>query len=195
MISCFLWGRYVVLFVMHSHEQGVSDASEKPGFFKAILDGSAEQVASAFAATERCFVELEVCCVCSGWQTMRLVCSTRAQATRRRLVDWVAIACVDDLASEVATLHRVTDWQRNYDALRVAARDADRLPAELVVGCFRVSLLALRADIEVACRRLQDALTTALHAKVGDLRLDVCWIVYKNGIFRPMRSVVRCSCF
>lgn len=41
----------------------MSDASEKPGFFKAILDGSAEQVAIAFAATEHCFVELEVCFV------------------------------------------------------------------------------------------------------------------------------------
>lgn len=92
--------------------------------------------------------------------------SSRVQATCTKYLDWVAVACVDDLPARVAALQRMTDWQRNYDALRVAAREADRLPAEVVVGCFRVSLLAMRADVEVACRRLQDALTTALHSKV-----------------------------
>lgn len=74
------------------------------------------------------------------------------------------------------TLHTVADWQREYDALRVAGREVDKLPSEMVVGCFRVGLLKLKADVEVACRRLHDALTDVLQDKVGGGVCRVFWL-------------------
>ena len=40
--------------------QGVSEASERPGFFKRILDSNVSGIANAYAAAERLFAQLQV---------------------------------------------------------------------------------------------------------------------------------------
>ncbi len=98
------------------------------------------------------------------------------QATQEQFSDWAALGSVGDLTPWINdTLHTVADWQREYDALRVAGRELDKLPSEVLVGCFRVGLLKLKADVEVACRRLHDALTDVLQDKV--CFLWVCCVV------------------
>ena len=42
--------------------QGVSDASERPGFFRQIMDSNVPNIAKAYADAEALFGQLQVCC-------------------------------------------------------------------------------------------------------------------------------------
>ena len=46
--------------------QGVSEASERPGFFKRIMDANAAGISKAYAATEALFGQLQVWCQLHG---------------------------------------------------------------------------------------------------------------------------------
>ena len=46
--------------LMFDSLQGVSEASERPGFFKRIMEVNAAGVAKAYAATEALFAQLQV---------------------------------------------------------------------------------------------------------------------------------------
>lgn len=50
--------RYVIPFALM---QGVSEASERPGFFKRIMEANSAGIAKAYAATEALFAQLQVC--------------------------------------------------------------------------------------------------------------------------------------
>ena len=41
--------------------QGVSEASERPGFFKRIMDANISGISRAYAAAETLFDQLQVC--------------------------------------------------------------------------------------------------------------------------------------
>ena len=43
--------------------QGVSEASERPGFFKRIMDTNVSGISQAYAAAEALFDQLQVCSI------------------------------------------------------------------------------------------------------------------------------------
>lgn len=49
-----------LVLLVCNHMQGVSEASERPGFFKRIMEANAAGIAKAYAATEALFAQLQV---------------------------------------------------------------------------------------------------------------------------------------
>lgn len=68
-------------------------------------------------------------------------------------------------------LAEVSDWELNFKMLKAAAKDADRLPNEIRVDCYRVSLVGLKATIDEQMKRMKEALGTSLRKKVSGGRL------------------------
>ena len=80
--------------------------------------------------------------------------------------DWVALGSVDlgDFVDE--NLDELPDWNRNLKMLKSVTRDAERLPLETKVDCYRISLAPLRAAVDDQIRKLEDALVVSLRRKV-----------------------------
>lgn len=64
-------------------------------------------------------------------------------------------------------LLEVSDWELNFKMLKAAAKDADKLPNEVRLDIYRVSLLPLKAAIDEQMKKMKEALGSSLRKKVG----------------------------
>jgi hypothetical protein len=87
--------------------------------------------------------------------------------------DWVALGSVDLDEAADQQLEEVGDWECNFKALKTVARDAEKLPNEICVDCYRISLLPVKQTVDEHMKRLQEALVASLRRKVcnGTLQL------------------------
>lgn len=125
--------------------KGVSDLSERPGFFTPIVDGSTEGIAKVYAAAEALFAQL-------GDEL-------------KKYNDWVVMGGVDLEEFVAENLQEVEDWELNFKMLKAAARDAEKLPNEAKVDCYKISLLPVKAAVDEHMKKLQEALVTCLRRK------------------------------
>ena len=92
------------------------------------------------------------------------------QEELERLRPWVAPGClgedVDDFLEP--KLVEVSDWEANLKMLAEAAKGSDRIPAELPVDRFRVSLQPLKDTVRRQVRDLQESMKTVLRRKAQE---------------------------
>lgn len=135
--------------------KGVSEKSDQAGFFRAITDGKdvAFGIARVYEKAEALFSKL--------------------LDEQKKYADWVALGSVslDDFVNE--RLDEVGDWEANFKALRAASKDAEKLPTEVRVDSFCVSLTSMKAAIDEQMRSLQDSLTGSLKRKGEAEKLEV----------------------
>ncbi|DBA90074.1 TPA: hypothetical protein ACH3X2_004335 [Trebouxia sp. C0005] len=125
--------------------KGVSEASERPGFFKRIMEANVSGIAKAYAAAETLFGQL--------------------QAEPIKWAGWVATE-VDDLAQLIdEQLHEVADWDNNLKALKASAREAEKLPNEVHIGCYTINTQPVKAAIERQIKELREELLASLRRK------------------------------
>ncbi|KAG1663699.1 hypothetical protein FOA52_013267 [Chlamydomonas sp. UWO 241] len=126
--------------------KGVSDLSERPGFFQPIMDSNTAGIAKVYSAAEGLFAQLS--------------------DELKKFTDWLVLGSVPDLDEYVdGVLTEVADWELNFKQLKGAARDVERLPNDLKVDCYKVSLLPVKAAVEEHMKKLQEALVASLRRK------------------------------
>lgn len=54
----------------------------------------------------------------------------------------------------------------NFKVLRAATKDADKLPNEVQVDCYRISVAPVKACVEEQMKNLQNSLIRSLRKKV-----------------------------
>nr|BCL66104.1 cytoplasmic dynein 1b heavy chain [Volvox africanus] len=125
--------------------KGVSDLSEKPGFFRPIVDANPAGIARVYAAAEALFAQLA--------------------EELKKYQDWMVLGTLDldDFAD--ANLTEVSDWELNFRMLKAASRDAEKLPNEVRIECYKVSLAPVKNTIDEHMRRLQETLVSSLRRK------------------------------
>lgn len=64
----------------------------------------------------------------------------------------------------------MSDWELNFRMLKAASKDAEKLPNEIKVDCYKVSLVPVKAAIDEHMKKLQDALVASLRRKVRESR-------------------------
>ena len=128
--------------------KGVSDASEKAGFFRGMMDSQvgAAGCAKVYEKTEALFVKLA--------------------DEQKKYADWVALGTVD-LDSFVETQYADSkDFEEGYTLVKTAMKQADRIPLEIKVDCYTISCIPLKSAVEKQIKELQDALSGCLQRKV-----------------------------
>ena len=155
--------------------KGVSDLSERPGFFKRVCLCDPAGVAKAHADAEAALA--------------------RAAAEARRLREWAALAALEARGSSgsgaadgsssgsgggggegglealvEAECATVEDFESNLRGLKAALRDLDRVPAVIAVDCFRLATAPFKRGVEASARRLRVALVSVLRRRAGEER-------------------------
>eukprot|EP00976_Prorocentrum_cordatum_P042050 851759-Prorocentrum_minimum.AAC.1 len=132
-------------YASYTLRSGVSVLSEKPGFFKPMVDRSARGVARVYEHAEVLFARLA--------------------EEQKKLVDWVALGTVDLEEFCMKHMDEVADWETNIRMLKEATRAAEKLPLEVKVDCYNVSLQPVKQTIDDQLKQLQDALVNSLRLK------------------------------
>ncbi|MEW5298927.1 MAG: hypothetical protein WDW36_001997 [Sanguina aurantia] len=84
----------------------------------------------------------------------------------KRWADWVVLGTIQDLDEYAdSNLTEVADWELNFRMLKAAAKDCEKLPNELKVDCYKVSLGPVKASVEEQMKKLQDTLVASLRRK------------------------------
>ena len=128
--------------------KGVSDASEKPGFFRGMVDSpiGAAGCAKVYEKTEALFVKLA--------------------DEQKRYENWVALGTVDLDAFVEERFSETKDFEDGFRLAKTSAKMADRIPLEIKVECYTVSCQPLKSAVEKHIRALQSALSGSLARKV-----------------------------
>ncbi|GFR50179.1 hypothetical protein Agub_g12346, partial [Astrephomene gubernaculifera] len=125
--------------------KGVSDLSERPGFFRPIVDANPAGIARVYAAAEALFAQLA--------------------EELKKYQDWMVLGTVDLDEFVDANLVEVSDWELNFRMLKAASRDAEKLPNEVRIECYKVSLAPVKGSIDEHMKKLQEALVASLRRK------------------------------
>ncbi|KAL3130926.1 hypothetical protein ABBQ38_000251 [Trebouxia sp. C0009 RCD-2024] len=124
--------------------QGVSEASERPGFFKRIMEANVPGISKAYAAAEALFEQL--------------------QMEPAKWAGWL-VAGSDEMAKLVEEQHETADWEDNFKALKAAARDAEKLPNDVQLGCYTVCTHPVKGAIERQMKDLREEMLASLRRK------------------------------
>ena len=81
--------------------------------------------------------------------------------------DWVALGSVDLDEFLDENLEDVSDWNLNFKMLKAAAKDAEKIPQEIRLGCYKISMVPMKSAVDDQMRRLQESLVSSLRRKVG----------------------------
>nr|ADI46856.1 DHC1bf [Volvox carteri f. nagariensis] len=130
---------------MKASISGVSDLSERPGFFRPIVDANPAGIARVYAAAEALFAQL-------GEEL-------------KKYQDWMVLGTLDldEFADE--NLMEVSDWELNFRMLKAASRDAEKLPNEVRIECYKLSLAPIKSTIDEHMKKLQETLVSSLRRK------------------------------
>ncbi|KAK7489861.1 hypothetical protein BaRGS_00018883, partial [Batillaria attramentaria] len=129
-----------------NHFKGVSEGAENP-IFPAIIDRNAEGF---------------VTCYKKG-----AVLFKRLAAVMDQFRDWVVLGALDLDQFVQDNLVHLSDWERNFRALKARGRDAEKLPSEAKVNCITVNLMPVKAVIDDHIQRLFDALLHSLRKSIS----------------------------
>ena len=128
--------------------KGLSEASEKPGFFRGMIDSSvgAAGCAKVYEKTEALFVKLA--------------------DEQKKYADWVMLGTVDLDTFVEDRFSEVKEFEAGFKLVKTAMKQADRIPLEIKVECYTISCQPLKSAVEKHIKELQDALTGCLQRKV-----------------------------
>nr|ADI46936.1 DHC1bm [Volvox carteri f. nagariensis] len=127
---------------------GVSDLSERPGFFRHIVDANPAGIARVYAAAEALFALLA--------------------EELKKYQDWLVLGTLDLDEFADANLVEVSDWELNFRMLKAASRDAEKLPNEVRIECYKVSLAPVKSTIDEHMKKLQETLLSSLRRKASE---------------------------
>ena len=125
--------------------KGVSAASERAGFFADITASNVGSLGKVYERAESLFQKL--------------------QDEQKKVQDWVALGMFDLEELIDRHLDEVADWELNFKALKLCLRDSEKIPAEVKVDCFTVSLLPVKGTVDDLLKKLQEALVASLRRK------------------------------
>ena len=128
--------------------KGLSEASEKPGFFRGMIDSSvgAAGCAKVYEKTEALFVKLA--------------------DEQKKYGDWVMLGTVDLDTFVEERFSEAKEFEAGFRLVKTAMKQADRIPLEIKVECYTISCQPLKSAVEKHIKELQDALTGCLQRKV-----------------------------
>eukprot|EP00899_Mesostigma_viride_P029629 jgi/Mesvir1/9851/Mv22388-RA.1 len=123
--------------------KGVTDAD----FFKHILSapGQAASIAGCYEKSEQLF--------------------TRLADEQKKLYEWVALGTVDLDEFVDAHLELAEDWEMNLKVLKARAKGAEKIPSEVKVDCYTISLLPAKQAIDEQMKQMHDVLVGSLRRK------------------------------
>ncbi|KAK3283536.1 hypothetical protein CYMTET_8768 [Cymbomonas tetramitiformis] len=125
--------------------KGVSEQSQAAGFFRHMVDKNGANVAKVYERAEMLFARLA--------------------EEQKKLTDWVALGTVDLDEFCDQNLDEVADWENNFRMLKLASKDAEKLPTEAKVDCYQVNMMPAKTAVEEQLKRLQESLTNSLKRK------------------------------
>ncbi|KFP28061.1 Cytoplasmic dynein 2 heavy chain 1, partial [Colius striatus] len=109
-----------------------------------------------------------------------LTAFSKAEDLFRRLVDvsnqfkeWVVIGQVDMETLVETHLSSKQDWEKNFKALKVRGKEAERLPSTIRIDCFTVNCNPVKTVIDDFIQKLYDVLVTSLRKSVQGHLCDV----------------------
>ncbi|XP_053400577.1 cytoplasmic dynein 2 heavy chain 1-like [Mercenaria mercenaria] len=125
--------------------RGVGDGTEKT-IFPAIIDRNAQGFFGCYQKGEALF--------------------TRLSGILEQFKEWVVLGSIDldDFIDE--NLKELSDWEKNFKALKMRGKNAEKLPNEIKVDCITVNTMPVKAVIDDHIQRLFDSLMNSLRKAI-----------------------------
>ncbi|KAG8452968.1 hypothetical protein GDO86_004684 [Hymenochirus boettgeri] len=125
--------------------KGLSEAGDEP-IFAVMSERNANGFITVFSKAEDLFQKLS--------------------STMDRYKEWVVIGQVDVDALMNKHLHDVHDWEKNFKALKVRGKEAERLPSSIKVDCMTINCNPVKTVIDDLIQRLFDSLLISLKKSI-----------------------------
>ncbi|XP_075054902.1 cytoplasmic dynein 2 heavy chain 1 [Mixophyes fleayi] len=90
----------------------------------------------------------------------------RLSAVMDRFKEWVVIGQIDVDALIEKYLHDVNDWEKNFKALKMRGKDAERLPSVIKIDCMTINCNPVKAVIDDLIQKLFDSLLISLKKSI-----------------------------
>ncbi|CAH2225380.1 cytoplasmic dynein 2 heavy chain 1 [Pelobates cultripes] len=90
----------------------------------------------------------------------------RLSATMDQFKDWIVIGQVDIDSLMENHLCNVNDWEKNFKALKVRGKDAERLPSTIKVDCITINCNPVKTVIDDLIQKLFDSLLISLRKSI-----------------------------
>ncbi|KAK3801155.1 hypothetical protein RRG08_006872 [Elysia crispata] len=129
-----------------NHFKGVSDGGTNL-IFPAIIDRNGGSFTTCYRKADALF--------------------TRLAAVEEKFKDWVVLGALDLDQFVSDNLVQLSDWERNFRALKARGRDAEKLPSQIKVDCITVNCTPVKAVIDDHIQRLFDALLNSLRKSIA----------------------------
>eukprot|EP00878_Enallax_costatus_P024703 GHUV01026383.1.p1 GENE.GHUV01026383.1~~GHUV01026383.1.p1 ORF type:complete len:1576 (+),score=459.42 GHUV01026383.1:1611-6338(+) len=145
--------------------KGVSSLSERQGFFAPIADADPAAIAMVYESCEALFASLaDELRKYQDWLVLGDVAGDLEDYVEQQLC---GSSNSSDDGSNIAsnTGGDIGDWELNLRMLKQAAQDVDRLPNEVRIDCYKISLAPFKAYLEEMMKRLREALASSLRKK------------------------------
>ncbi|XP_052794024.1 cytoplasmic dynein 2 heavy chain 1-like isoform X3 [Mya arenaria] len=107
-------------------------------------------------------------------------CYKKGDALFKRLAEelekfkeWVVLGSLDLEEFIEAHLKEQADWEKNFKALKIRGRDAEKLPNQVKINCITVNTMPVKAVIDDHIQRLFDALLNSLRKAITKEVTDI----------------------
>ncbi|XP_012944204.1 cytoplasmic dynein 2 heavy chain 1 [Aplysia californica] len=129
-----------------NHFKGVGDGGSNL-IFTAIIDRNAGSFVTCYRKADILF--------------------TRLASVEEQFKDWVVLGAIDLDQFVQDNLVQISDWEKNFRALKARGRDAEKLPSQIKVDCITVNTTPVKAVIDDHIQRLFDALLNSLRKSIN----------------------------
>ncbi|XP_041357041.1 cytoplasmic dynein 2 heavy chain 1-like isoform X2 [Gigantopelta aegis] len=128
------------------HFRGTSESTENL-VFPAMIERNAEGFVTCYRKADILFHQLA--------------------AVLDKFKDWVVLGALDLDQFVQDNLVQLSDWEKNFKALKGRGRDAEKLPSQIKVNCITVNTTPVKAVIDDHIQRLFDALLNSLRKAIA----------------------------
>ncbi|XP_023565248.1 cytoplasmic dynein 2 heavy chain 1 [Octodon degus] len=90
----------------------------------------------------------------------------RLSAVLHQHKEWIMIGQVDMEALVEKHLFTVHDWEKNFKALKIKGKEAERLPSTVMVDCLKINCNPVKAVIDDLIQKLFDMLVLSLKKSI-----------------------------
>ncbi|XP_075274100.1 cytoplasmic dynein 2 heavy chain 1 isoform X3 [Opisthocomus hoazin] len=132
--------------------RGVSEAEEE-SIFTVMTERNANGFLTAFSKAEDLF--------------------RRLTDVSNQFKEWIVIGQVDMEALVKTHLSSKQDWEKNFKALKVRGKEAERLPSAIRIDCLTVNCSPVKTVIDDFIQKLYDVLVTSLRKSIQAHLSDV----------------------
>ncbi|XP_041438616.1 cytoplasmic dynein 2 heavy chain 1 isoform X2 [Xenopus laevis] len=125
--------------------KGLSEAGEEP-IFSIMSERNANGFITVFSKAEDLF--------------------RRLAAAMDRFKEWVVIGQLDVDVLINKYLHDVHDWEKNFKALKVRGKEAERLPSSIKIDCMTINCNPVKSVVDDLIQTLFDSLLISLKKSI-----------------------------